>query len=331
MGRLSSIQCLRGAAALAVVVYHALMGVGVQEPGFASGVDLFFVISGFVMQSAIDERPQTPLGFLRRRLIRVGPPYWIATLLAFFLARAAPDWVAADPSLDHLLRSLAFIPHYDGQGGPFPTLKVGWTLNYEMLFYGLVALGLFAPRDLRPWLVGAALLALGQFGRLDARISQALLNRTLWEFVFGLVLARLFAAGGLRSPAVGAALLAWGLVLIAAPAAMGLDGYVMRWLIWGVPAALVVAGALSLEKVFRHPKLAPARALGDMSYALYLAHYPVCGAVAVLAARLGGLPAPVSLGLQITASVVAGLLFHRLVERPTLRLLARPAQASEGK
>ncbi len=83
---IASIQYLRGAAAIAVVIFHQFQGraYGLFDLG-KYGVDLFFVISGFLMVAMTESRETTPIGFLKDRIVRIVPLYWTATLVAFVL------------------------------------------------------------------------------------------------------------------------------------------------------------------------------------------------------------------------------------------------------
>src|SRR3954468_12024457 len=169
------IQILRFAAALAVVVFHVL---GAAPEGFkvsenavshalsygGRGVDLFFVISGFIIFYATRRGDQTPAEFLRRRVERIVPLYFFvifavtalaATLPAIF---GAPDWYTPR----HILKSLAFIAFTDGE---MPVVYVGWSLEYEMYFYLVAALLMALTRDVWRNLV-MAFSALAIIGRI---------------------------------------------------------------------------------------------------------------------------------------------------------------------
>ena len=137
---LLSVQALRALAALAVATYHALQWAdGGFEVGRA-GVDVFFVISGFIMWHVTAGRDVDPGDFLWRRLTRVAPLYWLATLGVLGVALVWPAFLPeVRPGWTHLALSLAFIPHLDPRGLPFPTLPPGWTLDYEALFYLIFA------------------------------------------------------------------------------------------------------------------------------------------------------------------------------------------------
>src|ERR1700678_3437262 len=166
---LLSIQALRALAALAVVAYHALQwDRGGFEVGRA-GVDVFFVISGFIMWHVTSGRNVAPGAFLWRRFTRVAPLYWLATLGVLGVALVWPGFLPeVRPGWRHLALSLAFIPHLDPRGLPFPTLPPGWTLDYEAVFYTIFAAALLGPRAWRGRTVIGALLAVVAFGFLLA-------------------------------------------------------------------------------------------------------------------------------------------------------------------
>src|SRR3954447_11584992 len=153
------IQVLRFVAAVAVVAFHVL---GVAPDGYkvpesaisfvvsygGRGVDLFFVISGFIIFYATHAAGLTPAEFLHRRVARIVPLYFVViaavTLLAVTLPATfgAPDWYTPR----HILKSLAFIAFTDGD---MPVVYVGWSLEYEMFFYLAAGLLMALTRD--PW------------------------------------------------------------------------------------------------------------------------------------------------------------------------------------
>ncbi|HEY1447080.1 MAG TPA: acyltransferase, partial [Caulobacteraceae bacterium] len=193
MKPLVSIQYLRAAAALGVVAFHALQW---RDGGFnlgRAGVDLFFVISGVIMWRVTGAREARPAQFLWRRLTRVAPLYWLVTLIMAVLAALWPTFLTnVHPGLGHLLLSLAFIPHLDPRGLPFPLLPLGWTLNYEAVFYLVFAAALFAPRRAQAWIVAAALFGIVAAGLiLNDPVYVLGANPLLWEFAAGLAMANL--------------------------------------------------------------------------------------------------------------------------------------------
>src|SRR5882672_247790 len=154
---LDSVQALRALAALCVVVYHVdFVGRG------AFGVDIFFVISGFIICHVTAKDHD---GFLRKRLIRIVPLYWAGTLCLYCLGLVAPRLLQSEPTLSGLVNSLLFIPYAKEGGRVYPILFLGWTLNYEMFFYALFACALALNRRLAPITVCAALVVLVAAGQ----------------------------------------------------------------------------------------------------------------------------------------------------------------------
>lgn len=324
MKKYESIQYLRALAALLVVFHHARN----PAPGFfnpletfgfgQAGVDVFFVISGFIMYAAAKDEP--PVEFLRRRLIRIAPLYWIATLLlaVSFLKNAV---VALDPPfVAELAQSMLFVPHYSllNPAEIWPFLTPGWTLNYEMFFYVVFALGI-AARRLIPFVTVAllGLVALGALVRSDSALWLTYTNPLLLEFLAGIFIAR--HAARLTSPMLPI-LLPLGLMGLVAGEFTGGP----RFIVWGVPAAMMVIGAIALEGQGRLRRIPVAGLLGDASYSIYLFHGFATGKLGKIrdALPLTGWPqflAVVAAGLL--ASTLLGLVAYFLVEKPLLRIL----------
>jgi len=129
----------------AVVVFHAAERTG-GHFAIAAGVNVFFVISGFITWVICERRPTTPARFLRERLERIAPVYWIATgiMVAGALASLFPNLKL---TLGPVLGSLFFIPHHSPSNGQvWSVLVQGWTLNYEIFFYMVFAGSLRAHR-----------------------------------------------------------------------------------------------------------------------------------------------------------------------------------------
>lgn len=321
-----SIQYLRAAAALAVVAFHTLESAVHKFPVGAAGVDVFFVISGFIMWTLTESAEAGPGRFLRRRVIRVAPPYWIATLLAALVVAVRPRFLWAPPfTAGDLARSLAFAPYADAWGRPYPILVQGWTLNYEMFFYAVFTAVLFAPRRAQLALLSLALAGLAAAGLVRPPADPALATYTsldLAEFLAGVWLGQVWLTGVLRGRAIGWALAALGLAAFAVEQWMGVREGPWRALYWGLPALALVAGALCLEGAGAVPCWRLPKALGDGSYSVYLFHVFV---VAACTRALGGAPEALRLAATLIASAAAGYVLFRLVERPlTAGLRALP-------
>ncbi len=164
------LQALRGLAASLVVLSHCadtLAQHGLMSPGVAArlgisgyfGVAAFFIISGFIIYRTSRRSfgdPRGASGFVLKRLIRIFPVYWIATALFVALSPHRADFTAAD-----VLFSALLVPHVIASAGNMhPLVGQGWTLQYEILFYMIFALGLFFTRTIGTALIVAALAAL---------------------------------------------------------------------------------------------------------------------------------------------------------------------------
>jgi exopolysaccharide production protein ExoZ len=286
MLRLLSIQYLRALAAFSVVLYHSTTGSSWSSAtgSGSAGVDLFFVISGFIMWFVTVRTPLTPGEFIYHRIARIAPIYWLFTILLAASALLFPTTFSRlRVTVVDLVLSLLFIPHYSPTDGRIlPTLAPGWTLNYEMFFYALFALFLF----LRPQRRFIALLCtlglLSCIGLLYSGANALIVTYTnpiLLEFAGGIVIGRLWELNGLpsRQSFAVAAILIGVLVFVIGSIWPIEDKY--RIFMWGFPAFLLILGFLSIEvngKIFNSAFLG---LLGDSSYSLYLVHSFVIAAV----------------------------------------------------
>lgn len=249
----------------------ALLVVGVHLPPIATGsfgVDLFFVISGFIMAHTTADRPVNAAAFLRNRLLRVAPLYWAVTLAVFAAAAVQPNWggaTTADPG--HLAMSLAFLPFDKNGAGHAPVHFVGWTLNLEMLFYVIFAFALLFRRRLAACallLAATYVTALLAYHLTGAFIANAWATPMLFEFALGIAVWMSTTGRGNRTDRlVLIAVVLFGL------GAASLSGE-WRLLHSGLPAAICLWFLVRTCGTRPMPRVLVA--LGDASYALYLTH-----------------------------------------------------------
>ncbi|KAA0973003.1 acyltransferase [Pseudomonas sp. ANT_H12B] len=269
--KLDSVQMLRAIAALAVVFFHI--------PLFRNGdwgVDIFFVISGFIMAMVT---AQSGSHFFTKRVIRVVPLYWLGTLGVFGVALLVPsllDNTTAD--VPGLLKSLFFIPYQKGQYVQ-PLLYLGWTLNFEMFFYALFAISMAISHRHRLLICSSLLLALVLLGNLvtfDALLAKFYTQQILVEFVLGMgcyaVYARTAAwrAAGPRHGARTALIMIGLAALVYMPLSGGVVESLGRGLALGIPAAVIFLALVHGLSGVRLPGLLVL--IGDASYSLYLFH-----------------------------------------------------------
>jgi exopolysaccharide production protein ExoZ len=327
---ISGVQLLRALAATAVVATHVQydfvhhLGLPNALPewfGFlGAGVHLFFVISGFIMVYSAERlfgRPTGPSEFLRRRIARIIPLYWTVTtvMLAYDLARG---FAAADASSRLILSSYLFVPYLRPSGEMGPLYGVGWTLNYEMFFYVVFAVGLLFSRAVAICGITGFFAALALVHGRSYRLPLPFdfwFNPIILEFCLGMLLGWTHRRG-FRLPA------ALCPVLLAAAAA----GFVWEatawrpplpdWLGLGLPSTLAVA-AVTLTG--RPLAFAAFDRLGDASYAIYLVHPMVIAVARMLSEhaplRPGAMPWEY-LTAVLAVSIGAALLVHDWLEKP---------------
>ena len=291
------------------------------------GVDLFFVISGFVMWESAGRHMAGE--FVLRRVARIVPAYWFYTSLLVLIALAAPS-LTPNISFDGwaLAGSYFFIPYTNAQGRHNPILLQGWTLNYEAFFYGVFAISLWLhTRRSRFGFVAGLLLSLCLVGAIVEPQGAAATLATspmLLEFVLGMAISAILKGWAPHRSLSVVLAVAGGMALVVAE--IFLHPAASRVLVFGVPAAVLLVGLIGLEEALRRRPNAALLRIGDASYSLYLCHPFVLSAAA--AAVRGLVPfasattAAVAFALigVLGACAVALLSFHGL-EKPLARRL----------
>ena len=333
------IQILRFVAAVAVVAFHArgvaprFVSVPAETPSLGlwqagHGVDLFFVISGFIIYYATADRvargaPLTPAAFLRRRVERIVPLYFVAIAVVTLLALLLPDifdtpgWYTPN----HVLKSLAFISFTDGE---MPVVFVGWSLEYEMYFYLTVALLMALTRHV--WrntvVLFSALTIVGQIPGVAASLGNYgfFTDALILEFALGVMVGALVIHDRGTDNAGRRIML---LALVGAVAALVVNDPTNRALLFGLPAAALVAAAAWISLKRKAPA-SPERVLerlGDASFSIYLAQVNTVSFAAQAVADVAPAIHPLLLVAATCAIVVlAGLVLNVAVERPLLKL-----------
>ena len=339
--RFYGVQALRFAAATAVVAAHAvdlagtrlgletLVGDGALADFGAVGVDVFFVISGFVI--ATTARGQAGVdaagAFLWRRFRRVAPIYWLLSA-PILVGMARGGTLSADVAAATVL----FWP-FSGLEMTFPALGPGWTLCFEMLFYVAFGLAMAFGRRVGWGLVGAygVLLVAGCF--VAAPVLRFWGAPIIVEFLLGVGIAGIwrFMPRWAGPWAVGLGLVVLGLTVVVGYGRVdGVEALndpatgVARVLIWGLPSALLVFGAVRMERLDRAPGRVERAAafMGDASYSIYLTHVLAIRALGRLfESGLVSAPGDAVAALTVLVSLAAGVAVHLWLERPLLRLM----------
>ncbi len=336
----TGVQALRFVAAMLVVLNHATGMVGeriLQLPGdnswrpAMSGVDLFFVISGFVMALTSDGLTGR-IGdwkiFLAHRILRIVPLYWIATtfkvvlLLVFtMLPRNTPF------DIWHIVASYLFIPTFNTESFLFfPVMQVGWTLNYEILFYALIVLALFRRQPVLKFTAAVFIIftVINIFSSPGFPYGYGFLNPIMLKFVMGMLVAKLCRRGYTVNPWVG------GIAVLFSFAIMFSSGDLpiwWRWVYWGLPSMIIVAVVTLSESVLRNfiPKLLTT--LGDSSYSLYLFHTFTIPLLGTLFVKFHLANPVVAVIASMIISPIIGLILYKLLELPMTQYLKHRSAA----
>lgn len=323
-GEIKNIQALRALAAVAVVIYHIrTIGVGLF------GVDIFFVISGFIICYITQRRAEN---FLLHRIFRIVPLYWAATLAIFVVGIIAPRLLQTDDaSLVHLAKSLFFIPYQRPNGLVQPVLFLGWTLNYEMFFYLVFWACLLAFRNAAPIACAVALVLVVTI----TKIIHPVLPWSFWgdwrllEFVGGIAAFLLLKSHGDTIRAIPKWAL-WAICGVSIAAMVWQTRYFshdFEVAICGPLAVALFIAAAGLEGRVRMPAFV--LAIGDASYSLYLLHPWALRAIEKFIHPAIGLSweALVASLLIVCGSVTIALVSYRYFEAPSNRALRRFAKA----
>jgi exopolysaccharide production protein ExoZ len=322
-GQFLSIQYLRAFAALGVVAYHASPAEHPFMVGNA-GVDIFFVISGFIMWSITQERRTSPLSFLKSRLIRIVPLYWLITAL---LVGGAVVFPKLFPNLKidipYAVGSFLFVPIRppgSAENGPiWPVLVQGWTLNYEMFFYVLFCICLLLKPHLRLAALSLALLCCvvsGLFYSGSNAIVHSFTDPILLEFMAGVLLGVCVRRDSLPSRPWGYWFAGFGIILLLVFAITSVTQ--PRLFAWGIPAVLVVGGAVVLDTKGRIPQLRLLKLVGDSSYSIYLSHGLALSVLGKIMPR-----SDIFSFIAMFAAIGIGIAVWYLAERPLTEILKR--------
>jgi len=344
--RLASIQLLRAAAAIAVVFTHAITRWGYSFPDAAAhshltgpngqilagdaGVDVFFVISGFIMYFVHHNdfgAPGASLEFLKKRILRIVPIYWLLTTLAVAAMFAMPHFMVthdSEISFSWIASSYLFLPLASRGSTISPIIGVGWTLDYEMFFYLVFACALLLPLRRGLFIIGALFVSAVGIGTIlnpSGPLARFFSDWLLLDFLMGVGIGWWAVADGDMPAALRISLILLSLACLAMTSIWPPPEHgPLRSLVWGVPAALLVLGICSTD-LPKSKLLHVGVILGDASYSIYLFQFFALPAAAFLMRKAGLGVVSFDVDVLILTGVVtmAGVGGWRLVERPLTR------------
>ena len=316
-----SIQILRAIAAVLVVIYHVTEKAKTQNIGSfffdigAAGVDLFFIISGFIMMM-VSAKEKNAMSFINKRAMRILPLYYIFTTIALTGYLVAPWAINSQAKETNVLLSYLFIPL---ENKPM-LLLVGWTLTYEILFYIIFSLFVFT-KNFRWLYISVAMVTFSLFAKKsDLFIVNYLGNNIIYEFIFGIVIHELYKREGriLTSSVLPNALLILCGVILLFTSSMYEYSRVIEF---GAPAMLIFIGVINLDqKINKENKVSTMLAYtGDASYSIYLSHLFSIGILTLAFKKMDLFTTnlyEVYFTISVLISLISGILTYHILENP---------------
>jgi exopolysaccharide production protein ExoZ len=338
-----SLQAARAFAAMLVVLFHlggaiaATKYFGIEAFSIpfsfgSAGVEFFFVLSGFIILTAHRNdigKPRRLSIYLRKRITRIYPTYWIIFLLVLFIAIASPslrNTVPHDALI--LFKSLLLIPQDSNVvgGTGAPVLGVAWTLQYEVFFYFY-----FASLILSRWLgivIGLTILGLYiiYHGIGSSSFCLSFLSKDyILLFAMGMAVSvtctskKIIVTRPLFCASIGVIVF----IIVALDVVIGLNLLSeRRTILYGLASCLIIFGLVQAEdegqSIGGHRSM---QILGDSSYALYLIHYPLISIlckffVSLKLNEFGIAGAMISYAAILAICLISSVVFHLWIEKP---------------
>jgi exopolysaccharide production protein ExoZ len=313
-----------------VLVFHGIGRMCEKKCGYdvlgSFGVDIFFVISGFVMWSSTIGRDITMMEFFTRRFFRIAPLYYVMTIMTAIVVLVAPNVLRSTVfDLRHVVDSLLFLPSmHPVLGAAFPIVIPGWTLNFEMYFYMIFASFLILPPAMRLIAVVGTIIfivILGVVFQPEELYMKFYSNKIILEFAYGVVVAALLQKRRQN--------FAWlGVSAIATLASIGFESGVLTppspnfQINLGILAALIVWTACEIDINLKAPSIRFLNWIGDASYSIYLLQMATIAICATVWKRVG-LPVDVSM---IGPFAIAIIVFTLICSYFTYKYIELPMQ-----
>jgi peptidoglycan/LPS O-acetylase OafA/YrhL len=309
------------------------------------GVDLFFVISGFIITYVANKYKGFDEGmrFLEKRFWRINPVYYIATILClgvYLLQLKINNTPFPNKAITSLMDTVLLLPTSSDIINYSPLLIVGWTLSFEwffyLLFFALILGNIKRKTIYLPTLI-LFLIGIGLLLKPDDLRLQFITNPIMLEFVLGVIICQLYL-NNIKIPTwVAAATLAVGLISYGLLIRFGygdvwyylntINGQASlhKFLIWGIPSSAIVFGCIFLEKNGYLTRLFGNRLsvlLGNASYSIYLIHYITLNILTIVYIKTHFFwRGDVMIWLQLIVATVIAIGFYKLVEKPLIKRL----------
>lgn len=342
-----SVQYLRAFAAILVVYCHAIDRVGdSRQSNFyflnnfgAIGVDVFFVLSGFII-SIIGENisggGESFLNFLKKRFIRINLIYYFITFIIICQIVLTNKLF----NYNSLVKSITILPIFDfGKQFVSPILFIGWTLSFEWLFYVIYSILIgfsVLRRDVVLVCFLILLCILGLLFQFDNAHWIFITNPMVLEFAVGILIARIYKSSSIKLSKIVVysvffiSIMMFMFLIFKGYSSISEADFILkgigswkRFFLWGIPSAMLVFGLIFIEKnnTDKFIKSKILLVLGDASYSIYLTHQLFLLIYLSVNKRieiLQNLNADVNIILLTFLAVVIGYFFHKFFEIPML-------------
>lgn len=323
---LYSIQTLRAVAAWIVVAHHYVLTVhGFSQKttylAFLSsygaiGVDIFFIISGFVIYNSAQKNSVSPLNFAINRAARIIPIYWICTFITALIFTCWPEFIPSIAvDLSFFIKSLLFIPSPHPSGfGIYPLVTVGWTLNFEAIFYLILFLALFFGKSRLLSTIFIGIFLLNSIFAKYAPEFQYYSSNIIYEFFMGVLIAAFYKKNECKNinTITSIILLFIGIYLLYKAGGVSHDPIQN-----GIPCAMIFISIISQERYFI--KLKYINHLGNWSYSTYLFH-PLIIPICIRFTNTFSLDQKNAIILIITGTLATSYLSFRFIENPISKI-----------
>lgn len=354
------IQVFRGISAILVLLFHlteifrtrtnyVYLG-GLFNQG-NSGVDFFFVLSGFIIYFAHNKdigNPKKIKKYILKRFIRIYPTYWVALLIVMpiylFITTIGDE---SSRNLISIIRAFTLIPLTNANA---PFIVVAWSMSFEVLFYCLFGIIIILKPKisyilLTIWIISTILFSINMqypLGLPNNYILNFLFSPFVLEFLTGCLIGYLVTCKFINKH--GIIIMTVGIILYISICFFQqkyftvIDLSSIRQLIYGLPFAFIIAGAAIIDIHNNSRIIMFFSFLGDASYSIYLTHYPI---ILILFKLAFEIKISNYIGIFLTATfsviftIIFGCIFHLIIEKPIIqlfrnRLITKPAKINKS-
>ena len=330
---IKSIQYLRGIAALIVVLHHAtgalLVHFSLNQNDYfswgAAGVDLFFIISGFIMVHITYNKEVSVKEFFFKRIIRIYPIFWFYASIALVIFLLSPDMINRSASMPTLiLPSYLLIPYTE-----FTNLvQVAWTLIYEIHFYLVFALSLLLVNQYR-YIFSGLLLSIAALSSLigyEQYYLKYVTDPIILEFLLGMIVYFILFKKDKKDLIILSTLFVFSASILFLNSSLS-----ERVLTYGIPSFILMLVVLYLDSIkllgTGKDKISNFfTALGNSSYSLYLSHNFCIGAGVLIFNKLhliNDLTAQILIFVLTFGAIIWGYISYKFIETPMINKLNR--------